>query len=150
MSRRDVISSLAVLIFFIFFYVCAGSLDESIAYWPKLICVAGGIFSILNIGGAIIKMLKETSKQSIFPLESGQIKRSLSLMIIVVTWIFIIPYLGFLSTSILATGAMVLIFEPDRCRKNIIRDIVATVIFSIVLYLLFQILGVHFEDGFLK
>ena len=50
---------------------------------------------------------------------------------------------------ILATLAVVLFFEPKRDKAHVIRDVVVTLIFSVVIYQLFALLGVHFPKGLL-
>ena len=44
---------------------------------------------------------------------------------------------------------LVLVFEPVKDRKHILRDIVITLIFSGLIYGLFALLGVHFPKGLL-
>lgn len=149
MNKRNFISSLLILVFFLFFYVYSSSSNTGASYWPKLICVVGMVFSALNAAIAGIQWRKQKNQGSAFPLSLPQFKRFSLLLCIAAAWIVFISYTGYLATSILATGVIVLVFEPVKDKRHIIRDVVVTLIFSFVIYQLFALLGVHFPKGLL-
>ena len=149
MSRRNFYSSLAVFAFFAAFYALAGDLNAQGSYWPKLICVAGGALSALNALLAALKMRKEPGGVRLFPLTWPQLKCSLSAVAIVVLWLAAVPVIGYLFSSILATLALVLLFEPLRDKRHFIRDAVVTVVFSFAVYQLFSVLEVYFPESLL-
>ena len=78
-----------------------------------------------------------------------ELKRSAVLLIVAALWVFLVPIVGYLVTATLATLAVVLFFEPKRDKAHVIRDVVVTLIFSVVIYQLFALLGVHFPKGLL-
>ena len=145
MNKRNFFSSLFVLAFFIFFYVYAQGLSDSAAYWPKLICIVGGA----NAAVAGVQWQKSRDHAALFPLDLSQLKRSAVLLIVAALWVFLVPIVGYLVTATLATLAVVLFFEPKRDKAHVIRDVVVTLIFSVVIYQLFALLGVHFPKGLL-
>ena len=138
-----------MLAFFAFFFIQSQSLKESAAYWPRLICVVGAVLSAANAALSGMKWAREMDAAAVFPLSAAQIINSLILLGVAVVWLFCIPRVGYLVSSTLATGALVLVFEPVKDRKHIIRDVVITLIFSVLIYALFALLGVHFPSGLL-
>ena len=85
----------------------------------------------------------------VLPLSLPQLKNVLILLAISGVWIFLIPRLGYLVISVLATGAIVLAFEPIKDGRHIVRDIIITLIFAVLIYGLFTLLGIHFPKGLL-
>lgn len=149
MNKRNFISSLVVLAFFGFFFWQAQSLKASAAYWPKLICIVGMALSLVNALIAGIKWTKEKDGEGMLPLNRKQLINSLILLAVAIAWILCIPRIGYLVSSFVATCILVLVFEPVKDRKHILRDIVITLIFSGLIYGLFALLGVHFPKGLL-
>lgn len=149
MSKRNFYSSLLVLAFFGFFFAYSMRLDESASYWPQLICVVGGVLSVLNAMIYGLQWKKEGGQVALFPLNMQQIKRGAILLGVAAVWVLCISKVGYLVSSVLATGVLVLVFEPVKDKKHFIRDIVVTIIFSVVIYQLFALLGVHFPKGLL-
>jgi len=49
----------------------------------------------------------------------------------------------------LFTGITILIFEPVKDKKHIVRDIIATIFFSVFLFAMFSLLGIRFPRGIL-
>ena len=149
MNKRNFFSSLFVLAFFVFFYVYSLGLSDSAAYWPKLICVVGGVLSAANAAVAGVQWQKSRDHAALFPLSLPQLKRSAVLLVVAAVWVFLVPVVGYLVTATLATLIVVLVFEPKQDKAHIIRDVVVTLIFSVVIYQLFALLGVHFPKGLL-
>jgi len=149
LNKRNCITGLLLLGFFAFFYAYTMRTAEEAAFWPKLICIAGMALSAANAAISGMKWMKEKDAMPILPLTAAQTKRALILTAIAVVWIFLLEILGFLSASMLATIVIVLYFEPIKDKRHIIRDLVAGVVFSIVLYMMFTLLGIHFPKGIL-
>ena len=149
MNKRNCITGILVLAFFILFYVYSLQLQPAAALWPKFICVTGMALSASNIVISGVKWQKERDQATVFPLNSGQIKRGIILAFIAALWIFAIPRVGFLSSSMLFTGITILIFEPVKDKKHIVRDIIATIFFSVFLFVMFSLLGIRFPRGIL-
>ena len=144
MNKRNCITGILVLAFFILFYVYSLQLQPAAALWPKFICVTGMALSAANIVISGVKWQKERDQATVFPLNSGQIKRG-----IILAFIVAIPRVGFLSSSMLFTGITILIFEPVKDKKHIVRDIIATIFFSVFLFAMFSLLGIRFPRGIL-
>lgn len=149
MNKRNFFSSLIVLAFFLAFYGMSLSLSDSASYWPKLICVVGGVLSLIQVVLSAVQMKKDGEGTALFPLSMAQVKNGAFLLVAAAVWLFCISRVGYLVSSILATGVIVWVFEPVKDKKHIIRDIIVTLVFSIVIYLLFNLLGVHFPRGLL-
>lgn len=149
MNKRNCISSFVVLALFAFFFWKAMSLKASAAYWPKLICVVGMVLSFINALVAGVKWAKEKDGVSIFPLNRKQIINSLILLVVAVVWVYSIPRIGYLVSSFVATCILVLVFEPVKDWKHLVRDVAITLVFSGLIYGLFALLGVHFPKGLL-
>lgn len=149
LNKRNFTSSLIVLAFFVFFYFQAVQLKAGASYWPKLICIVGGVLSAANAAVAGVQWARTREGGKVFPLSLLQFKNFVILLAISAAWLFLIPRLGYLATSVLATGAIVLAFEPVKDRTHIIRDVIVTLIFAAVIYGLFTLLGIHFPKGLL-
>ena len=152
MNKRNFVTGFVVLAFFILFYVCSMQLHSQAALWPQIICVVGIALSVANIALSGVKWYREERGQvqtAVFPLNAGQIKRGLILAGITIVWILAIPYVGFLVSSTLFCGVLVLIFEPQKDKKRVLRDIVVTLLFAILMYSMFTALGIHFPRGVL-
>ena len=149
MNKRNFTSSLIVLAFFVFFYFQAVQLKAGASYWPKLICVAGGVLSAVNAAVAGVQWARTREDGKVLPLSLPQLKNVLILLAISGVWIFLIPRLGYLVISVLATGAIGLAFEPIKDGRHIVRDIIITLIFAVLIYGLFTLLGIHFPKGLL-
>ena len=149
MNKRNFTSSLIVLAFFVFFYFQAVQLKAGASYWPKLICGAGGVLSAVNAAVAGVQWARTREDGKVLPLSLPQLKNVLILLAISGVWIFLIPRLGYLVISVLATGAIVLAFEPIKDGRHIVRDIIITLIFAVLIYGLFTLLGIHFPKGLL-
>ena len=151
MNKRNFITGFFVLAFFIGFYIYSLQLHSQAALWPKIICVVGMALSAANIVLSGLKWRGEQGQEhtAAFPLNMAQVKRGLILAGITVVWIFAIPYAGFLVSSTLFCGVLVLIFEPRRDKKRILRDVMATLVFAGLIYFMFTTLGIHFPRGFL-
>lgn len=149
LNKRNFCTGLILFAFFAFFYAYALQLNPDATFWPKVICVTGMVLSAVNTAMAGLKWKKEQDQEAVFPLTMAQLKRAAVLTLILAAWIFILPHLGFLVTATLATGVIVLLFEPQKDKKNIIRDVIVTLVFSIVLYSMFALLGINFPKGIL-
>ncbi|MGO5022946.1 tripartite tricarboxylate transporter TctB family protein [Lawsonibacter sp. LCP25S3_G6] len=149
MNKRNFITGIVVLAFFALFYVYSGQLQPAAALWPRIICMAGMVLSAANIVISGVKWKQEQSQTAVFPLNPGQIKRGLMLTALTAIWIFLLSRVGFLVSSMVFTAIIILIFEPVKDKKHYIRDIVVTVIFSVLLFAMFSLLGIRFPRGIL-
>lgn len=151
MAKKNLLSGGLWALFFIAFYAASGTLRASSALWPKWVCTAGFIFSIVQIALTIRDMKRERSAQNEhwLPLTSAQYKRAAAAAVIAIAWALCLAPIGFLVSSIAALLAIFVIYEPHRDKRHIITDAVVAVIFSSALYVLFKCLGVYFPDGLL-
>ena len=148
MSRRNFYSSLVVLAFFAFFYVMSGELSSGGSYWPRLICILGGTLAALNALSSALKMRKEVAVP-LFPLTGAQLKRGVAAVALVALWLAAVPLVGYLVASLAVTLALVLLFEPLRDKRHVLRDVIITVVFSLAIYKLFSMLDVYFPESLL-
>ncbi len=135
---------------FLFFHFYSVRLASSAAYWPKLICTIGIALSSLSALVSGLKWRTEKNAEKLFPLTSAQAKRALLIIAVMIVWMFAMSWIGYLLSSILATGVIILAFEPVKNKKNIIIDGLVTLAFSITMYLTFTLLGVRFPEQLLR
>ena len=128
------------------FYACSLQLQPAAALWPQLICVVGIVLSAANTIISGVKWKKEADQASVFPLNGKQLLRGVIITAVIAVWILAIPNVGFLVSSVICTGVMVLAFEPQKVAKHIL---VITLLFAVVLYALFALLGIRFPRGIL-
>ena len=149
MAKKNLLSGVLWGLFFVYFYTASGTLRASSAFWPKWVCTAGIIFSIIHIALTIRDMKKGRTAQNErwLPLTAAQYKRAAAAAVIVIVWAVCLAPVGFLVSSIAALLAIFIIYEPHRDKRHIITDAAVAVIFSSVLYVLFKCLGVYFPDG---
>lgn len=151
MEKKNILSGLFWLIFFIYFYVLCGTLMEISALWPKLVCIAGIIFSTIQIILAIrdMKKKKVTKQMAWLPLTKPQYRRAAMASVIVIVWAVCLAPVGFLVSSIIALLTIFFVYEPYKDKKHLITSTIVAVVFSSTLYVLFRCLGVFFPDGLL-
>lgn len=147
MAKRNLFSSLLVLVFFILYFFLTQDLEGSAQYWPRLVCIAGGGISAINLVVSFLQWRKEHDSVPLLPLSPQQLKRFLSIVLTMVVWLFGIVLVGYLSSSVIAILALVLFFEPRMDFKHLCRDILVTLIFLFVSYQLFTLLGVQFPSN---
>lgn len=128
------------------FYACSLQLQPAAALWPQLICVVGIVLSAANTIISGVKWKKEADQASVFPLNGKQLLRGVIITAVIAVWILAIPNVGFLVSSVICTGVLVLAFEPQKDAKHIL---VITLLFAVVLYALFALLGIRFPRGIL-
>lgn len=150
MQKKNCFTSVICALVFLFFLIQCNSLSETAAYWPRMICIVGLVLAGLEILIEGYKWSKTAGEQEkLFPLDAEQTKRSGILLGLLILWIAGLTTLGFLVSSVLALCAIAVIFEPEKSKKNIIRDVVVCVIFGIVFYFTFKLLGIHFPKTLL-
>ena len=149
LNKRNFITGFVVLAFFVLFYLYSQQLQPAAALWPQTICTIGIVLSAANIVLSGVKWKKEHDQVSVFPLNAAQVKRGLILIVLTVIWIFTIRNIGFLVSSTVFTCIIVLIFEPQKDQKHLIRDIIVTILFCVLLFSLFSLLGIRFPRGIL-
>ena len=149
MNKRNFVTGLIVLAFFVLFYVYSQQLQPAAALWPQTICTIGMVLSAANVIISGVKWKKEQNQISVFPLNFEQVKRGLVLIVLTAVWILAIRNIGFLVSSTVFTGIIVLFFEPQKDQRHMIRDIIVTIAFSVLLFALFSLLGIRFPQGLL-
>lgn len=149
MNKRNCITGLIALAFFVLFYMYSLQLHSSAALWPQIICILGMAFSVANTILSGIKWSKERDQASVFPLTGAQLLRGVIITVVTAIWIFAIPRVGFLVSSTVFTGVLVLVFEPQKDAKHYVRDVIITVVFAVLLYAVFALLGIRFPRGIL-
>ena len=68
LNKRNCITGVVVLVFFLVFYACSLQLQPAAALWPQLICVVGIVLSAANTIISGVKWKKEADQASVFPL----------------------------------------------------------------------------------
>ena len=150
MQKKNCFTSLICAALFLFLLLQSSSLSETAACWPRMICVVGLILSALEFALEGIKWVKTAGEQEkLWPLTGEQTKRSLIFLGLLALWIAGLTTIGFLSSSVVALSVIAVIFEPVRDRKHLIRDVIVCVLFGILFYVTFKLLGIHFPRALL-
>lgn len=150
MQKKNCFTSVICALVFLFFLFQCNALSETAAYWPRMICIVGLVLAGLEIVTEGYKWSKTAGEQEkLFPLNGAQTKRGAILLGFLILWIAGLTTLGFLVSSVLALCAIAIAFDPDKSKKNILRDIIVCVIFGIIFYFTFKFLGIHFPKTLL-
>lgn len=150
MQKKNCVSSLICAAVFLFFFFQCNSLSETAAYWPRIICIVGLALAGAEIALEGIKWRRNTNEQeALWVLTPEQTKNSLILLGLLLLWIAGLTTIGFLVSSVLALCAIAVAFDPQKGKKNIVRDIVVCIIFGLIFYFLFKFLGIHFPRALL-
>lgn len=145
MSKKNILSSFVCAALFGFFLFQCGKLSESAALWPRMICLLGLALALLQILLEVIRLAHTPEKsEKLFPLNGTQQKRVGAALLIVLFWVAGLTTVGFLVSSVAALCALAVLFDPDKTKKNLLRDIAVCALFGIVFYFLFSKLGIHF------
>lgn len=150
MQKKNCVTSLICAAVFLFFLFQCNSLSVTAAYWPRIICIVGLVLSGLEILLEGIKWSKAVGEQEkLWVLTGEQTKHSLMLLGILVMWIAGLTTIGFLVSSVVVLCVIAVVFDPKKSRKNLVRDIVACIVFGLMFYFLFKFLGIHFPKALL-
>lgn len=147
MNKRNCVSGIFWICFFVYFLFLCLKLDKESAYWPKLICVIGLGLSVVSTVHSAIAQKNEKGQAAVLPFSYSQMKRITIIFALLVFWVICIEIIGFLTSSVIFMAAVFIVFEPERVKKKIIRDMVAAVIFGVLMYALFTALGITFPQG---
>lgn len=145
MQKKNCFTSLICAAVFLFFLFQCELLSPEAAYWPRLICIVGLFLAGLEIvlEGYKWKKTAETQER-LFPLTKEETKRGCILLAILILWAVGLTTIGFLVSSIIILCTIAIVFEPQKTKKYIVRDAAACVVFGIMFYFTFKLLGVHF------
>lgn len=150
MEKRNCVTSLLCAAIFAFFLFQCNSLSTAAAYWPRIICIVGLVLSGLEILLEGIKWSRNTEKQAkLWVLTPQQTKNSIVLLGILILWIAGLTTIGFLVSSAAALCVISIVFEPNKSKKKIIRNLIVCIIFAVIFYSLFKFLGIHFPKALL-
>lgn len=150
MEKRNCVTSLICAAVFTFFLLQCNALSTAAAYWPRIICIVGLILSGLEILLEGIKWNRNTEKQEkLWVLTPQQTKNSILLLGLLILWIAGLTSIGFLVSSAAALCAISIVFEPNKSKKKIIRNLIVCVVFAVIFYSLFKFLGIHFPKALL-
>lgn len=145
MQKKNCFTSVICALVFFFFLLQCNALTETAAYWPRMICIVGLVLAGLEIAIEGFKWSKAAGEQeALFPLNGAQAKRALILLGLLLLWIAGLTTIGFLVSSVLALCAISIIFDPDKSKKSILRNVIVCVIFGMIIYFTFKFLGIHF------
>ena len=150
MQKKNCVTSLICAAIFAFFLFQCASLSDSAAYWPRMICVVGLVLCGLEVALEGVKWYRTAEEQEkLWALSAAQTKRALILLGILVLWCMGLNTIGFLVSSLAALCAVAVYFEPEKTKRNLIRDVVACLVVGVIVYFLFGYLGVHFPRALL-
>ena len=150
MQKKNCVSLLLCAAVFAFFLFKCSSLSDAAAYWPRIICIVGLTLCALKLAIDSFTWYHTKEKQEkLWVLSTGQSKRALILLGIMVLWCMGLNTVGFLVTSLIALCAVAICFEPKKTKRYIVRDVIACLVVGTMVYFLFGYLGVHYPRALL-
>lgn len=145
MEKRNCITSMLCALVFVYFFIQCDDLAEKAALWPRIICIAGLVFTVLDIVIEGIKWLRLKNEQKpLWALTAEQTKRTATILCLLLVWIMGLTTIGFLVSSVIALCVIAVVFEPFKDKQHIVRDLVVCTVFGIIFYFIFEFLGINF------
>jgi hypothetical protein len=117
---KDILGSSIIISLSLFFYALtfniqtiAGFEKMTPSFWPRFNLIGIIVLSLYVIMKDLLSRTKSVSREARVPKEQIVLKLALSVLILF-SWIFCMPYLGFLLTSLLATACLVYILGESK------------------------------------
>jgi len=131
-------------------YVLIEALDFSRigSFMPNLV---GWLLIVLGTALVLLQIIKPESGEVSREAVSGSYLRKISFIVLMSTWVAIIPKVGFLMTAILGLSATILIVPQLVFKRSVvaIEIAIATVIFSVIYGGMRFLLDVEFPSGWM-
>lgn len=148
MHRKNCISGLFWVVFFLFFLWLDSQMGEEASYWPGIISRIGLVLSLASTLFSGLQW-KASVGERILPFDGKQAKRLGLAFLLLLLWIVGMGIFGFLVSSAVFMALIGVIFEPVREKKVFIRDGIVAIVFAVGMFALFSALGISFPKGFL-
>ena len=147
MKRDEIIVNLVIIAFFIFMLINSLKLHEirrfgevGSGFWPILILSTATLLSIILLVSTLIKYLNEKkkasveasiSKEALVDLKSRRRKFALSVILLLI-YVIIMPWIGFVLSTLIYVLAFILALEERRKYVLIISPILVTALIVII------------------
>lgn len=152
-QKTDMIGAVVSGIVFILGYVLTNDLEEGAKMWPQFICFLGVVMSIVQFIAAYRKNKALPEKNDITPEQkkanTQKNIRAAAVVGIVALWLFLMDKTGFIVTSSVCTFALMCVPTRPRNTKGWALYAGISVVFCVILWLGFGILGAKLPRGFL-
>ena len=147
MKRDEIVANILIISFFIFMLINSFKLHEirrfgemGSGFWPVLILSTATLLSIILLVSTIIKHLKikkkasveaTISKEALVDLKNRRKKFVLSVVLLLI-YIIIIPWIGFVLSTLIYVLAFILALEERRKSVLIVSPILVTALIVII------------------
>jgi len=147
MKRDEIIVNLVIIAFFIFMLINSLKLHEirrfgevGSGFWPILILSTATLLSIILLVSTLIKYLNEKkkasveasiSKEALVDLKSRRRKFALSVILLLI-YVIIMPWIGFVLSTLIYVLAFILALEERRKYILIISPVLVTALIVII------------------
>jgi len=147
MKRDEIIVNLVIIAFFIFMLINSLKLHEirrfgevGSGFWPILILSTATLLSIILLVLTLIKYLNEKkkasveasiSKEALVDLKSRRRKFALSVILLLI-YVIIMPWIGFVLSTLIYVLAFILALEERRKYVLIISPVLVTALIVII------------------
>jgi len=147
MKRDEIIVNLVIIAFFIFMLINSLKLHEirrfgemGSGFWPILILSTATLLSIILLVSTLIKYLNEKkkasveasiSKEALVDLKSRRRKFALSVILLLI-YVIIMPWIGFVLSTLIYVLAFILALEERRKYVLIISPVLVTALIVII------------------
>lgn len=148
MARKNLVTGCLWLCLFSFFFSMKFSHSEQVGDWPTMIFTLGIVLSALLIVGSVIQLRRAGGSAAASMPGEAMRKVALSGGLIFL-WILLFSRVGYLATTVAAMFLFMTLNNPERTRRNLLRDIAAAVLFPLFMFFVFSALGVRFPRGIL-
>lgn len=152
-QKTDMIGAVVSGIVFILGYILTSDLEEGAKMWPQFICFLGAVMSIVQFVVAFRKYKILPEKNDVTPeqkkLNTQKNFRSAAVVAIVALWLFLMDKTGFIVTSSVCTFALMCVPARPHNTKGWVLYAGISVVFCVILWLGFGMLGAKLPRGFL-
>jgi len=147
MKRDEIVANIVIIAFFIFMLINSFKLHEirrfgemGSGFWPMLTLSTATLLSIILLVSTLIKYLKEKkkasveatiSKEALVDLKNRRKKFVLSVILLII-YIFVMPWIGFVLSTLIYVLAFILALEERRKYVLIISPIIVTALIVII------------------
>ena len=149
MARKNLVTGCIWLCLFGFLFSMKFSHPEQVGHWPTMIFTLGIVLSLALIVNSAVQLKRAGGGSVAGGMSSEAMKKVAFSGMLVFLWILLFAKVGYLVTTVVSMFLFMVFNDPERTRRNLIRDAAAAVLFPLVMFIIFSALGVRFPRGIL-
>ncbi|HLQ83682.1 MAG TPA: tripartite tricarboxylate transporter TctB family protein [Pseudogracilibacillus sp.] len=136
-KKQDVLLSVILLIITIIFAIQTLDMPSSPAFFPAIILSLLGLFSLFLLMISIVKLFKNRGiKKEKFEQKKNHLAKIFFLFMTFVVYVLLLDLTGYILTTIALFN--IVIFLSGYPRKKIYRGILASIVITIIIYIIFK------------